>query len=182
MSEGRSAPEGTDDEPAPEEGVGSLYFSRASGVALVGMVMGGAFLLLLTTTATDWGLRTFFGAFVAVGVWMVLLGVNSWTAIYADRLEYATWRGTRVVLPFTEVRSAQLREGHKGQLRLRVVPETGKTLTWGADSGFVATGSLPLKVLVDALTAAGVEVDSLNYMGTGPYRLWWHASPPPDDE
>lgn len=181
MDEARTAPQGADDEPAPEEGTGSLYFSRSSGLALYGMVLAGAFLFFATTQASDGVTRVLLWACAAFGAWLVLLGVNSWTAVYADRLERGTWRGSRVVLPFTDLREATLREELQGRVVLRLVPRSGKVHSWSADSGSDKRASLPLKVLVDALIAAGVEVDSRNYMGTGPYRLWWHATPPRDD-
>jgi hypothetical protein len=126
--------------------------------------------------------RTTLGADVllaVLGALMAGLAVvarRSWFRLYADRMEYSSLSGKARVMWFRDVEEAVLREApFGGGPILKVRSRTGQKLSWDAnpkknDPGIVTERRL--KAVYEALVAYGVEVDSQNYMRTGPFRMW----------
>lgn len=117
--------------------------------------------------------------FLAFGVFMVGIAVvlrRSWFRLFADRMEYSSLSGKARVMWFRDVEEAVLREApFGGGPTLKVRSRTGQKLSWDAnpkknDPGIVTERRL--KAVYEALVAYGVEVDSQNYMRTGPFRMW----------
>ncbi len=135
------------------------------------------FLAVVTGRPETDGFGTAF--FLAFGVFLVGIAVvlrGSWFRLFADRMEYSSLSGTARVMWFRDVEEAVLREGAFGGAPiLRVRSVTGQKLSWNAaprkgDPGIVTEKRI--KAVTEALVAYGVEVDSQNYMRTGPFRMW----------
>ena len=117
--------------------------------------------------------------FLAFGVLLVGIAVvlrRHWFRLFADRMEYSSLSGRAQVMWFRDVEEAVLREGSFGGAPiLKVRSSTGQELSWDArprkgDPGLVTERRI--KAVNEALLASGVEVDSQNYMRTGPFRMW----------
>jgi hypothetical protein len=137
----------------------------------------GFFLAAVTGRPETDALGTAF--FLAFGVFMVGIAIvlrRSWFRLFTDRMEYSSPSGKARVMWFRDVEEAVLREGAFGGAPvLRVRSVTGQELSWNAaprkgDPGVVTEKRI--KAVSEALVAYGVEVDSQNYMRTGPFRMW----------
>ena len=155
---------------------GALYETRPSAAWLLPAVMAGAFVLSAVggVPETDaWGTAFF----LAFGVFMALIAVavkRSWFRLWPDRMEYSSLTGKGRVMWFRDVQQAVLREGPYGGPVLTVRSTTGEKLSWDANNTKDPEKAVEkrLKAVHDAMVEFGVEVDSQNYMGTGPFRMW----------
>jgi len=93
--------------------------------------------------------------------------------VWRDRFELCDRPWIRGTYPFSAVTSAVLREGMYGP-RLTVRFTDGRKVKWKCFGGNGNRVILEprIKIIVEALTAAGVEVDSLNNAGSGPFTRW----------
>ncbi|NIJ05477.1 hypothetical protein [Frigoribacterium faeni] len=155
-----------------------LFETKAGAVWVFPAVMAVALLLVVLggrprTDALGTVVLVVLGAFMA---FIAVVVKKSWFRLYADRIEHASLTGTAKVLWFRDVEEAVLREApFGGGPTLKVRSTTGEVLSWDANPKHDDDGhriEKKIKAVYEALVAYGVEVDSLNYMRTGPFRMW----------
>jgi len=152
-----------------EDGV--LHHSNGNG----GVIFFAGMFIFSTVMAIDGGTTTpggrIFTGVVALGCLCLAVALHGHSeTLYADRLELTrTWRREPEVIPFSGIDRVVLRSIHNG-LYLEI--HAGKRkLRWETKHiGYM--GEEVIRCIHDTLIAAGVEIDSLNRMGNGPFTAW----------